>query len=66
MIPANLNLEAFALTPAELPGSGRFWLLWERLDTGPVSHFRYVGLLVQGESETPQQLTERARLRLEE
>jgi hypothetical protein len=64
MPPANLKTETLMLTSAELPGSGRFWALYERLDNGPVAHVRYAGLLPCQDGETPEALLTRARAQL--
>lgn len=56
----NLQLEPFFVAPATVPGLGRFWALFERLDAGTVSHARYAGLLPAQEGETAEALTIRA------
>lgn len=58
--PHNLTLGTVLLTPAELPGSGRFWAVYERLDGGGVVHAVYRGLLVQAADETINDLWRRA------
>lgn len=65
-IPENLHLDAFALIPAELPGSARFWALYAVLDRGAVSHIAYCGMLLADDAETAAQLNDRARARLAE
>ena len=59
--PDNLFLSRFLFCPAELPGSGRFWTVWERLDGGDVLHARYLGLLPDEDGEAT--LLTRARER---
>ena len=44
-VPDNLIVAPVLLCPADLPGIGRVWLRYERLDDGPVSHVRFCGLL---------------------
>ena len=65
MIPANLKLSRLILTPASLPGSGRFWLVYERLDAGDVCHIRYLGLLPAREGETTEAMVSRAAAHFE-
>ena len=60
MIPANLRRAGFVLEAAELPGIGRVWEVWERLDLGMVTHLRYVGILPPAEDESAEGLMERA------
>jgi hypothetical protein len=64
MLPANLKRAAFLLLPAELPGCGRFWEVYERLDEGQVCHVRYLGALPPLEGgETTEALYDRAQAR---
>ena len=58
--PVNLAQSALVLVPAELPGLGRFWGVYERLDGGAVAHVRYLGVLPGAADETAEALTQRA------
>lgn len=58
--PANLKLGSLLLLPADLPGVGAFWDVYERLDRGEVLHARRLGLLPSVDGETALELIRRA------
>lgn len=59
MPPANLSPQPLVLSPAILPGGAHFWLIYRRLDEGPLCHVQFVGLTPQVEGETAAELVER-------
>lgn len=58
--PQNLRQADYLLAPADLPGLGRFWAAYERLDTGGVIHGRFLGVIPGIEGETAEALLVRA------
>lgn len=59
MPPVNLSTQLMVLSPALLPGGVPFWLVYRRLDEGPLCHVQYLGLLPQADGETATALLER-------
>lgn len=59
MPPVNLSTQPLVISPAILPGGQHFWLIYRRLDEGPLCHVQYLGLIPQADGETAAALMQR-------